>query len=259
MTRALRRHWPEYLMEAWGLGTFMVSACLTTALLEHPASGLHRALPDPALRRVLIGLAMGATAIGIVYSPWGKQSGAHINPSLTLGFLRLGKIAPWDAVFYVAAQFAGAAAGVALSAAVLGVALAHPLVNYAVTVPGPAGVGVAGLAELGISFGMMALVLASTSRPRLAPYTGVFCGLTVAAYVALEAPLSGMSMNPARTFGSAVIGHVWTAFWLYLVVPPAAMLAAAELHRRHGAEGAGCAKLHHENRRRCIHCEREAA
>jgi aquaporin Z len=251
MTAALRRHWPEYLMEAWGLGTFMVSACLATALFEHPASPVHRALPDAILRRVLIGLAMGATAIGIVYSPWGKQSGAHINPSITLAFLRLGRIAPWDAAFYVAAQFAGAALGVALSMAVLGAAIADPTVAWAVTVPGSTGTTVAFLAELAISFGMMTLVLASTSSS-LASWTGVFCGIAVATYIAVEAPLSGMSMNPARTFGSAVVGDVWTAFWLYCAAPPLGMLLAAERHRRPAEPG--CAKLHHRNDRRCIHC-----
>jgi len=251
MTAALRRHWPEYLMEAWGLGTFMVSACLVTALLEHPASPVHRALPDPTLRRVLVGVAMGATAIGIVYSPWGKQSGAHINPSITLAFLRLGRISPWDAAFYVAAQFAGAALGVALSWAVLGAAIADPTVAWAVTVPGSPGTTVAFLAELAISFGMMALVLAATTSS-WAPWTGVFCGPAVATYIAVEAPLSGMSMNPARTFGSALLGDVWTAFWLYCVAPPAGMLLAAEALRRRAEPG--CAKLHHQNDRRCIHC-----
>jgi aquaporin Z len=254
MTRALRRHWPEYLMEAWGLGTFMLSACLVTALLEHPASAAHRALADPAARRALVGVAMGATAIGIVYSPWGKQSGAHLNPSMTLAFLRLGRIAPWDACFYVVAQFGGAALGVLVAALLLGTAIADPAVAYAVTVPGDAGVATALAAEVAISFGMMTLVLASTSS-RFAAMTGVFCGLAVAAYIAFEAPLSGMSMNPARTFGSAVVAHVWTAFWLYCVAGPAGMLLAVETFvRRHGDVARPCAKLHHANSRRCIHC-----
>lgn len=261
MTAALRRHWPEYLMEAWGLGTFMVSACLVTALLEHPASPARAALPDPTLRRVLVGVAMGLTAVGIVYSPWGKQSGAHINPALTLAFLRLGKIHPWDACFYVLAQFAGAALGVGLAAWILGAALADPSVGWVATVPGRPGVAVAFAAELAISFGLMTLVLASTNSP-FARWTGVLCGLTVATYIALEAPLSGMSMNPARTFGSAVVGQVWTAFWLYVVAPPLGMLLAAERWRRRvGAAGVDCVKLHHDNPRRCIHCgdERLAA
>jgi len=92
MADALRHHWPEYVIEAAGLGLFMVSAFMFGALLEHPASLAHQAIPDPLARRFLMGLAMGATAVGIIYSPWGKQSGAHINPSVTLTFLRLGKI-----------------------------------------------------------------------------------------------------------------------------------------------------------------------
>jgi len=120
MLIALKKHWPEYLMEAAGLGIFMVSASVFTILLYHPASPALRVLPEEFPRRVLMGLAMGLTAIGIIYSPWGKQSGAHLNPAVTLTFFRLGKVAPWDAVFYVVAQFAGGVAGVALVAAVLG-------------------------------------------------------------------------------------------------------------------------------------------
>src|SRR6516162_4081972 len=84
MIHALRTHWPEYLMEAAGLGLFMVSAGLFGTLLEYPQSPVHRAIADPFLRRTLMGVAMGLTAVGIIYSPWGKQSGAHINPATTL-------------------------------------------------------------------------------------------------------------------------------------------------------------------------------
>ena len=57
---------------------------------------------------------MGLTAFGIVVSPWGRLSGAHINPAFTITYWRLGKVAHWDAVFYVGAQFAGGLAGVLL-------------------------------------------------------------------------------------------------------------------------------------------------
>src|SRR2546430_14206178 len=118
MTDALKRHWPEYLMEAACLGLFMVSAFTFGTILEHPDSPVHQAIPSSLLRRFLMGLAMGSTAIGIIYSPWGKQSGAHINPSTTLTFFRLGKVAPWDAVFYVVFQFIGGIIGAVLATAV---------------------------------------------------------------------------------------------------------------------------------------------
>ena len=255
MIDALTRHWPEYLMEAAGLGFFMISACVFVVILEHPASPVRQAISDPLLRRMLIGLAMGLTAIGIIYSPWGKQSGAHINPSVTLTFLRLGKVKVWDALFYIIAQFAGAIAGVLVTGIALGASIAHPSVNYATTVPGRSGPGVAFLAELLISFGLMLVVLAASNAMGFARFTGLFAGILVATYITLEAPLSGMSMNPARTLGSALPAQIWTALWIYFTAPPLGMLLAAELYVRiQGAQKIFCAKLHHQNTKRCIFC-----
>jgi aquaporin Z len=252
----MKLHWPEYLMEAAGLGLFMLSACVCGAMLEYPDSPVHLVIADPVLRRALMGIAMGLTAIGIIYSPWGKQSGAHINPSVTFTFFRLGKVHPGDALLYVLAHFAGAAAGVMVAAALLGSVLAHPAVSYVVTVPGMAGATAAFVAELVISFGMMTLVLRSTASERLGPYTGVLAGCLVAIYISFEAPWSGMSMNPARTFGSAIIAGRWDAIWIYFTAPPLGMLLAAEVFVR-GARvrGVACAKLHHQNPLRCIFCE----
>lgn len=107
LVKTVRAHWPEYLMEAAGLGLFMVSASFVTTVLEYPHSPLYALVPEPLLRRILIGICMGLTAIGIIYSPWGKQSGAHLNPAVTLTFFRLGKIEGIDACFYVIAQSLG--------------------------------------------------------------------------------------------------------------------------------------------------------
>jgi len=253
MLVSLRHHWPEYLMEAAGLGLFMISACLFTILLMHPASPLQRWIADPLLKRLVIGIAMGLTAIALIYSPWGKQSGAHLNPSVTLAFLRLGKVAAWDAFFYIAAQFIGAAVGVFLSAILLAPWISHPQVNYAVTAPGPRGARVAFLSEFLISFLLMTTVLLVSNSRRLPALTGVFAGLLVAAYITFEAPFSGMSMNPARTFGSALPANIWTDWWIYFIAPPVGMLAAAEVYRAWaGAENVICAKLQHENAKRCI-------
>jgi aquaporin Z len=252
--QALSEHWPEYLIEAGALGTFMVSACFSVSLIEYPGSPVHQALADPILRRALIGLAMGMTAIAIIYSAWGKRSGAHLNPAVTLTFYLLGKVAPWDAVFYVLAQFAGGIAGVLLARLALGDGVVgDPSVNYVLTQPGMFGAAVAFAAESTIAFGLMTLVLTCSNVRRLNRYTGLFAGVLVAAYITLEAPLSGMSMNPARSLGSAVSAQVFAALWIYFTAPAVGMLLAAELYRRiRGSESILCCKLHHDNDQRCI-------
>src|SRR6266571_5390442 len=156
-----------------------------------------------------MGLAMGLTAIGIIYSSWGKQSGAHLNPAVTLTFFRLGKVAPWDAVFYVIAQFVGGVAGVVLVAATAGNLLAHPSVNYVATLPGAGGTGAALLGEFVIASILMSVVLGVSNTQKLARFTGLFAGACVAAFITCEAPISGMSMNPARTFAGAVLPQLW--------------------------------------------------
>jgi aquaporin Z len=261
LKRAAASHWPELLIEAGGLALFMISALAFTVLLEHPASPLRRALPAPLLRRALMGCAMGVTLVTLVYSSFGKRSGAHFNPFFTLTFFRLGKVAPSDALLYALSQFAGAAAGVAVLSLGLSALLSHVQVHYAATRPGAGGAGVAFAAELAISFVQMLLVLVVSNARRWNAWTGVVAACGVATYITLEAPLSGMSMNPARTLGSALGAHDFTALWIYFSAPLAGMLLAAELYLRvRGAKRVLCAKLHHANHERCIfRCDYHAA
>jgi aquaporin Z len=253
MRAALQRHWPEYLIEALGLGLFMLSASVFGTLFEHPDAPLRQAVADPLPRRVPMGLAMGLTAIALIYSPLGQRSGAHINPVVTATFHRLGKVEPWDAVFYIVAQIVGSIVGVQVAARLLGERLGHPAVGYVATVPGPAGPVVAFLAEGLIAFGLMLVVLTVSNTPRLARYTGLCAGALVATYIVVEAPLSGMSMNPARTLASTVPAGTWPVLWLYVVAPLGGMLLAAEAYLRLiRPAGAICAKLHHPHGQPCI-------
>src|SRR5437870_7567064 len=248
MIRALREHWPEYLCEAAELGLFMISAGLFTILLWHPSSPVPGIIPSETTRRMLTGIAMGSTAIAIIFSPLGKRSGAHFNPAVTLTFFRLGKIAAWDTAFYTVFQFAGGVAGVLIASLVLGNLIAHQSVKYAATIPGSAGVLAAFLAELTITFILMTVILNVSNTKRLSRWTGLFAGALVATYISIESPISGMSMNPARTLGSAFGAHVWTSLWIYFTAPPIGMLLAAEVYQRIKAGRAvACAKLHHHN------------
>ncbi len=253
MLRALRAHWPEYSMEAAGLGLFMISAGLLATALEHPGSPLREALADPLARRVLMGLGIGLTAIALINSPWGKRSGAHLNPAVTLTFLRLGKVERWDAVFYILFQTLGGTAGVVLVAVLLRGSFTAEPVLYVVTRPGSAGALAAFAGEFVISFALMTMVLWASNSPRLSRHVGVFAGLLLATYITFEAPLSGMSINPARTFASALPAGIWSAFWLYLTAPVLAMLLAAQVYLGvRGRRDVYCAKFNHHSRQRCI-------
>jgi aquaporin Z len=252
---AFIRHWPEYLIEAWALGTFMVSAGLCATVLGSPYSPVAQVLTSTASRNVLAGIAMGLTAIAIIHSRWGKRSGAHMNPAVTLAYLRLGRTRPWDALFFMLAQTLGGLIGVLVVAVLLGHAFTAPPVSYAVTVPGSAGPVAAFVAEIVISAGLMLTVLLISASVAYARYTGLAAGSLVAIYISVESPLSGMSMNPARSLASALPGMSWQFIWIYLTAPALGMLAGAQLFLLlRGAGASGCAKLLHSQDVRCIHC-----
>jgi aquaporin Z len=251
--RATAVHWPEYLIEGGAVATFMVSAAVFAAVLYSPRSPISGAISHELIRRACMGLAMGSTAVAIIYSPWGQRSGAHMNPAVTLTFFRLGKVARPDFVGYVNAQFAGALHGIAAAATAFGGVVSDPPVRYVTTVPGPAGEAVAFAAETVLSFVLMFTVLTVSNHRRLSRLTGVCAGLLVWAYITVEAPLSGLSMNPARSFGSALLARDFLGLWIYFTAPPLGMLLAAEVFtRRFGPKRVLCAKLHHPVTGHCI-------
>lgn len=247
---SLRKHWPEYLSEAAGLGLFMVAACAFTVLLEHPSSSAHQQIDSAFARRVLMGLAMGATALAIVISPLGQRSGAHLNPAMTLNYFLLGKMRASDALWYVAAQFAGGALGVAAAEYLIGPPIGHSAVRYAATLPGMFGPAIAFAAEFTISLILMLTVLVVSNHWRFTRWTPYYAAALIALWITFESPLSGMSMNPARTAGSALGAQEWTAWWIYFTAPPLGMVIAGLMYR--SRRRVFCAKLHHHNDKRCI-------
>ncbi len=223
----------------------MVAACVATVVLFGVGSPALQWVPSAAVRRLVMGAAMGGTAVMIIHSPMGKRSGAHFNPAITLTYLSLGKIGVWDALGYVVGQFVGAIAGVGVVALLMGRALAQPSVDYAVTVPGIGGTAGAFGAELFMAALLMGVVLVMTNRRRLAGYTSYAVGVLITGYVFLFAPVSGFSINPARTVGSAVWAGVWAAEWVYFVAPLMGMFSAAAVYVYwFGIESVLCAKLH---------------
>lgn len=245
-----------YAIDGALLGLFMVSACVNVVILEHPASPIHAAIASRLARRALIGLAMGLTAVALIYSRWGKRSGAFMNPAMVLCFVRLGKLSLLDAVGYVVAQLVGSAAGVLVAASLLPGLVSDPAVNYVATTPS-AGVWPAFGAEFSLAFVMVSVVMTVNRSPRFAPYTGACAALLVALFIGVAAPISGMSINPARSFGSAVWAHLWEGFWIYLSAPLLGMLTGVELQRRLTTRHERlCGKLNHDETVTCfVRCD----
>lgn len=253
-------NWPLYLIEAALLGTFMFVACATCIAMLHPSSPIARRLKHPLLRRLCIGTAMGTTAVLLITSPFGQLSGAHMNPAVTLAFAALGKLDPRDAAGYILFQFLGGIGGVAIARLLLGRAVAHSSVRFVTTEPGPLGPRIAFIAELTISFVLFAVVLLVSNSGQTAAFTPVAAGILVTLFITFEAPFSGMSMNPARTLGSAVMARRLQHLPIYFAAPSLGMLAAAGTHAAVlGRQSVHCAKLDHRGAAPCpFHCTFDA-
>jgi len=231
---------PEYVFEAVLLGGFMVSALAFTVWLEHPASPLHAAIPSALIRRLIVGAGMGATAVVLIYSGWGQRSGAHMNPAVTLAFVRLGLVSRGTAAGYIVAQFVGGLLGVAAARALLGPAVAHTSVQFAITTPAW-GLAPAFAAELAMTAVLMSAVLTVSRADTWRPHAGLVAAGCVAVFITVEAPVSGMSLNPARTLASAVWAGEFTGLWIYFLAPALGMLLAAETSRHLHPPSKDCA------------------
>ncbi len=239
-------------MEASELAVFMLAACGFGALLFYTGSPVVRVVTSIFARRALMGIAMGVTAVLIIRSPFGKRSGAHFNPAITLTYFLLGKVSGWDTVFYIASQFVGGALAVLIAARLLDGSLSDPSVNYVVTVPKAHGMTAAFAAEIFMAALLMTAVLRTSNSPRLASYTSYIVGALVAIYIFLFSSISGFSINPARTVSSGIVAGIWTGLWIYFTAPLLGMIAAAGIYLRSvGSRQVYCAKLDHDTDQPC--------
>lgn len=234
MIESIKAHWQFYLMEAFGLAGFVIGAGLLTILLEHPDLPVMKSAfgKNAVLRRVPLGIIMGGYITGVILLI-GKKSGAHINPSVTWTYFRLGKINFTDAVFYTIAQFAGAIGGALLLKGTVGSLFGHPLINYGNTAPQPPHTAITAFtAEFIISFIMMMTVLRAGSSKQFEKHIAIISGILIALFLIIELPFSGMSLNPARSFAGALAANSWQYLWIYFIAPTVAMLSAIEVYLR---------------------------
>jgi aquaporin Z len=188
-----------------------------TFLLVIVAAGggmMGQAFPDTITRTAAV-VAPGLMVMGIIMF-MGKVSGAHLNPAVSIAFSLRGDF-PWRRVpGYIVVQLIGATLAALLLREVIKVSATYGS-NY------PAG-GYSSwqalLMEALLTLGLVSVILGTASG---AQNIGIFGAIGVGGYIALAglwgSPISGASMNPARTFGPDLVGNDWTSYWVYIVGP----------------------------------------
>ena len=223
-------HWPEYGAEC--LGTAFLIFVGVSAVVFDFGKGLplSRFIPDAGLRRLITGLVFAGSGSLVAISPFGKLSGAHINPSVSLAFWAHGKMKPTDLLGYILAQFTGAIVGEVLLV-FLWRSYARSVTN-GMTLPGTGyPLWLVFAAEMGLTCVLVLLIFLFVSSHRLMRWTPLMNWFVVATMVWLEAPISGTSLNPARSIGPALITWLWTSQWLYCIAPPLGGLLAVAIFR----------------------------
>lgn len=240
---SMGRKFSLYACEFAGTALMLFWGVTAVALMWGSGSPVPQ-IESPALRRFVTGLLFAGGATAVVYSPLGQRSGGHINPAVTLAFWRLGKFPGSQVAPYIVAQVAGAIAGVAAAAALWGDLVRS--VQYAATAPGEGWTWMGALAAEALStFALVFLIFVCVNKPAIAAKTGLLAGALVVLLVTIEAPVSGTSVNPARSVAPAMFVPLFRDQWLYIVGPIVGALLAVVAYQRRWGAGTVCAKLYH--------------
>ncbi|MEM4160738.1 MAG: aquaporin Z [Thermoplasmata archaeon] len=184
-----------------------------------------------------ISLAFGLAVLVMVYAI-GQISGCHINPAITIAMLLTGKIKPKDAGIYIIMQCIGA---VIASAVVLAIAAGHP--NYDISVnglgqngygdqsPGNYSLAACFIAEVVLTFIFLLVIFGATAKNAHSKFAGLAIGLSLAIIHLVGIPITGTSVNPARSLGPAIFvgGTALAQLWLFILAPIIGAIIAALL------------------------------
>lgn len=241
------RTFPWMLYGAELIGTaLLVGLGLSIVILDFgQGSPLIQYVPSPGWRKLITGFLFGSIGALIAFSPIGKESGAHINPAVTLGFWLIGKLKLRHVLGYVLAQLIGAVIGAVplLLWGKIGRSIA-----FGATQPGAAyGAGWALLGETVATSMLIFGLFTFLQHRRLQTFTPLLFPFLYALLVFFEADVSGTSTNPARSLGPAVISGNWHDWWIYWVGPLLGTLVGVAVYRLTGLRLStiAVAKLHH--------------
>lgn len=202
---------------AESIGTFFL-------VLIGPGASVVNAWTNGVVTHVGVALAFAFVVTAMIYT-LGHLSGAHINPAVTVAFWSVRRFPSRDVLPYVAAQCVGAIGAAASLRALLG-----SVIEAGTTLPAISIMG-AVATEFLLSFALMFVIMAVATDERVAHgFAAIAIGLTVGFCALVGGPLTGASMNPARSLGPAVISGVWRAHWLYWIGPMLGATAAAHAY-----------------------------
>ena len=216
--------WRIFFAEMLGTGLLLLIGLSIVILMFGSGSPVAEVIPDIGYRRVITGFLFGSTGALIAISAVGKASGAHINPIVTLAFFVMKKIDNRTAISYVLGQFAGALIG---CIPILAWGSMGRSVSFGATMPGEGyALSTVLLGEIITTFTMVTLLAVFLAFRNLRPYTPAIFPFLYSIMSFLESAISGLSTNPARSFGPAVISGTWDAWWIYLIGPVTGSLLA---------------------------------
>lgn len=221
-------HWAEWACELVGTMVLILGGLSAVTLDFMPHSPVAALVPSTYWRFLVTGVLFASTGALVTVSPLGRRSGAHLNPAVSLAFFTQGHLHRGDLAGYVVSQSAGALAGAALVRWWWGHAAAS--VHDGLTAPGHgmSPWGAAGV-EAAMTGSLVLVIFSFVSSTRTARWTPLAVLVTIAVLVWQTAPLTGTSLNPARSLGPAVVTGDFHAYWVYVVGPIGGALAASAL------------------------------
>lgn len=221
----------KYIAEFIGTMSLVLIGCGSVVGANALAANNGAKVPL-AFTSLLIGLAFGLTVTVMAYSV-GQISGGHFNTAVSLAMLIAGRMNVTDFVAYVIAQVLGALAGAGLIVAFTGSNASLGTTGYGDASALGINAGVAFLVETVITFLFLIVILGVTSKPEYSNVAGVVIGLTLALLIILALPFTGGSLNPARSFGPALLagGEALAQVWVFILAPLVGAALAAVVHK----------------------------